>query len=79
MNNLLKYDILQKECLLFIQFDEIKGEFSNGEFFTFVFCREVCLFSIKYYFVNSSLINLSFKIFKIPVNKILFQKSHDGD
>ena len=31
-------------------FDEIKGEFSNGEFFMFVFCREVYLFSIKYYF-----------------------------
>ena len=28
-------------------FDEIKGEFSNVEFFMFVFCREVYLFSIK--------------------------------
>ena len=32
-------------------FDEIKGEFSNGKFFMFVFCREVYLFSIKYFFV----------------------------
>ena len=31
-------------------FDEIKGEFSNGEFFMFVLCREVYLFWIKYYF-----------------------------
>ena len=36
----------------FSPFDEIKGEFSNGEFFMFFFYREVYLFSIKYYFVN---------------------------
>ena len=29
---------------IFSPFDEIKDEFSNVEFFMFVFCREVCLF-----------------------------------